>query len=267
MFEIPSALNSRLALVATLAALKAGEVLKRGFGSTFNIESKEGRHNLVTEYDKKVEELLVEYIRSHFPEHSFLCEEQGARGENPESILWIIDPLDGTVNFAHNIPMFCTSIAATYKNEVIAGAVYQPITDELFVAEKDNGAYLNGSKISVSKTELLDHAILATGFPYNVHENPHHCIELFSKFAKMGTPLRRIGSAALDICYVASGRFDAFWEVSLHPWDFAAGKLILEEAGGRMTDFNNKAFRELKEGTVAVSNGLLHEQITTHLEE
>ncbi|MCH9613876.1 MAG: Inositol-1-monophosphatase [Chlamydiia bacterium] len=267
MVDIPGALNSRLALIAVLAAQKAGDILRRGFGSTFGIHTKEGRHNLVTDYDKEVEEMLVQYISSHFPDHSFLGEEEGAQHSNPDSILWIIDPLDGTVNFAHNIPMFCTSIAATYKNEVLAGAVYQPITGELFVAEKGNGAYFNGSRISVSKTDLLDHAILATGFPYNVHENPHHCIELFSKFAKMGAPLRRIGSAALDLCYVAAGRFDAFWEVSLHPWDYAAGKLILEEAGGMLTDFNDNPFSELVEGTVAATNGLLHEQLTKHLEE
>ena len=157
--------------------------------------------------------------------------------------------------------MFCVSIAASAQNKILSGVIYNPLLDELFIAEKDNGAYLNGTRLHVTETAILDGAICATGLPYNVHENPLNCIDHFAAFAKMGIPLRRIGSAALDLAYVAAGRFDGFWEVSLHAWDYAAAKLILEEAGGQLTDFDGKPYTKFEEGPIVASNGILHDQM------
>jgi myo-inositol-1(or 4)-monophosphatase len=166
--------------------------------------------------------------------------------------------LDGTVNFAHGIPLFSVSIAAVADNEVLASCVFQPMTQELFWAEKGQGAYLNGNKLNVTANTSLDNAILSTGFPYNVNEDPLHCIETFSKMARKGIPLRRLGSAAIDLAYVAAGRFDAFWEVSLQPWDFAGGKLLVEEAGGKVTQYDGKPCDLFKATTILATNGLLH---------
>lgn len=266
-FGIPNVLLSRLTNVATLAALNAGELLKKGFGKTHSVDFKDGRHNLVTEYDRACEELIIKQIKSHFPEHSFLAEESGLEKQDKDSILWVIDPLDGTVNFAHNIPMFAVSIAATYKSQVLAGVTYQPLLNELFIGEKGHGAHLNGKKLSVSPNKILDKAFLATGFPYNAHENPLHCIEHFSHMIKMGIPMRRMGSATLDLAYLATGRYDGFFEVSLSPWDYAAGKIILEEAGGKITDFKGNPIEKLIDTPVVATNTALHEQLITHLKE
>jgi len=251
-------------MVGTLAAMKAGEILRKGFGTPMKFETKEGRHNLVTEWDKRVEQVIIEFIKSHFPEHAFIAEESGESGKK-EGIQWFIDPIDGTVNFAHKIPMFSISIAAVFQSEILAGVVYNPMVDELFIAEKDNGAYLNGERLKVTETAVLDSAIAATGFPYNVHENPLCCLDHFNTFAKMGIPLRRFGSAALDLAYVAAGRFDAFWEVSLRPWDYCAGKLLIEEAGGQFTDFEGNPYTSFTEGAVVASNGILHGQMLKNI--
>ncbi|MEM8727864.1 MAG: inositol monophosphatase family protein [Chlamydiota bacterium] len=259
--DLPHLLRSRLTMVATLSALKAGEILRKGFGSSIYFENKEGRHNLVTEWDNKSEAVIIESIKSHFPDHRFLAEESGESGEKKDGIQWMIDPLDGTVNFAHKIPLFSVSIAAAFQSEILAGVVYNPLVDELFIAEKGNGAYLNGEKLKVTETAVLDSAIAATGFPYNVHENPLYCLDHFHSFAKMGLPLRRMGSTALDLSYLAAGRFDAFWEVSLHPWDYAAGKLLIEEAGGTVTDFEGNPYTSFSDSSIIASNGLLHDQL------
>ncbi len=262
---IPQLLVARLTTTATLAAMRAGELLRKGFGSSFQIDSKEGRHNIVTEYDKLCEKEIIEFIGEQFPEHTFLAEESGSSRENPNAIQWIIDPLDGTVNFAYNIPLFSVSIAAAYQGEVLAAVIYNPMLEELFIAEKGKGAFLNGVPLKVSKVSVLDHAMFATGFPYNTNENPLQCVEKFVHFIRMGVPIRRIGSAALDLAYLAAGRFDAFWEVSLKPWDYAAGKLLVEEAGGKLTTIDGKVCHELKESSIAASNGVLHEQFLSHL--
>lgn len=254
-------LRSRLTLVATLAAQKGGATAKKGFGEEMKFENKEGRHNIVTEWDRKTEEAIIESIKSHFPEHSFLAEESGQSGAQSGGIQWIIDPIDGTVNYLHNIPMFCISIAATYKSEILSGVIYNPMVEELFIAEKGNGAYLNGKRLKVTKTGVLDSATAATGFPYNVHENPLRCLDHFSTFAKMGIPIRRMGSAALDLAYLAAGRYDFFWEVSLNPWDYAAAKLLVEEAGGQVTNFEGNPYSSLIEGPIIASNGILHDQV------
>lgn len=263
--DVPPLLLARLTNVAILAAQQAGEILKKAFNSPYQITFKEGRHNLVTQYDTEIENLIIAFIKKHFPEHNFLAEEGGQQGDSIEDILWIIDPIDGTVNFAHNIPLFSISIAASFRGQILSGVVYNPMTSELFVAEKNNGAYLNGTPIAVSKTEVLADGMLATGFPYFVHENPLNCIDHFVSFTKLGVPIRRLGSAALDMAYVAAGRFDAFWEVSLKPWDFAAGKLLIEEAGGLVTNYVKEDVLITKSSPILASNKYLHDQMLQHL--
>ncbi|MES2766684.1 MAG: inositol monophosphatase family protein [Bacteroidota bacterium] len=246
------------------AAKTAGAILKEGFGTSFKTENKEGVHNLVTEYDHKAENAIIELIKSKFPSHTFLAEESGASGIKnllKDHVRWIIDPLDGTVNFAHNIPIFCVSVAAELNGEIVAGAIYQPITDELFTAFKGGGAFLNGKKIEVTTTDLLKDSILVTGFPYNVSENPHGCIDHFSALLKLGLPVRRLGSAAIDLAYVAAGRFDGFWEVRLQPWDVAAGWLIVEEAGGKMSHYDLTEY-SLGTGTMLATNGKIHRELS-----
>jgi myo-inositol-1(or 4)-monophosphatase len=250
---------SRLTLSAIDAALHAGDLLRKGFGTKFSISNKEGRHNLVTEYDTKSEKTIIDFLKSSFPDSYFLAEESGSTGSKT-GLLWIIDPLDGTVNFAHGLPNFCVSIAAQFEGEVVSGIVYQPLTQELFVAEKGKGATLNGERIHVSKVQELTSSILSTGFPYNLSQNPFHCIEHFIDILKMGIPIRRLGSAAIDLAYTAAGRLDGFFEVGLQPWDIAAGKLLVEEAGGRVTSWNGKSLDIHTKLPIFASNGLIHEE-------
>lgn len=249
---------SELTLIAIEAALLAGDILRQGYGTNFSISSKEGRHNLVTEYDHRCEKAIIEFILKNKPHSHFLAEESGATGSEKEDLLWIIDPLDGTVNFAHQIPVFSVSIAAQVGKEVVSGVVYQPITQELFVAEKGKGAFLNGKKIQVSPITSLEQSILATGFPYNLAQNPHHCIEHFVEILKQGIPIRRLGSAAIDLAYTAAGRFEGFFEVQLSPWDCAAGNLLVEEAGGKISTWEQKPYDLHAKGPILASNGSIH---------
>lgn len=264
--DVPLSLIPKLTNTAILAALKAGSVLRRAFGTSFEISSKVGKHNLVTEYDKKVEALLIEGIHKQFPTHAFLGEETGFSGASGDTIQWIIDPIDGTVNFAHHIPFFCVSIAAAYRHEVLCGVIYSPMIEELFVAERGHGAFLNGAPLSVSSNTQLSDGFLATGFPYNVSENPERCIDQFTRMSKLGVPIRRLGSAALDLAYVAAGRFDAYWEVIINPWDYAAGMLLIEEAKGRVSDLSGGKIKELKPLGIVASNGFIHDQLVSHLQ-
>lgn len=256
----------QLLAVAIEAAHKAGAILKQGFGSSFAISSKEGRHNLVTEYDTAAEQAIITHIQSVYSTHSFLAEESGATGlQNSDTIQWIIDPLDGTVNFAHNIPIFSVSIAAALRGELLCGVICQPLLDELFTASKGNGAYLNGTQLHVSATNALAEAILVTGFPYNIHENPRNAIGHFARIIGKGLPVRRLGSAALDLAYVAAGRFDGFWEVQLNPWDVAAGQLLIEEAGGKITHYDNSPY-SMNAPTILATNGnALHDELSALL--
>ncbi len=245
--------------VAIEASKEAGRFLKINLGKVKNIQTKKEEINLVTEIDKETEKKIVEFIKSKFPHHSILAEESG-EAKLDSGYKWIIDPLDGTTNYTHSFPVFCVSIALEHKGEVILGVIYDPNFDELFWAEKGKGAFLNGKKISVSRTDKLIKSMLATGFPYNVRENPDNCIEHFVNFLMEAQAIRRLGSAALDLAYVACGRLDGFWEVNLNPWDVAAGKIIIEEAGGKVTDFYGNKFSIYTKGIVA-SNGLIHEQM------
>jgi myo-inositol-1(or 4)-monophosphatase len=249
---------SHITLIAIEAALLAGEILREGFGGNFQISSKDGCHNLVTEYDHKSEKAVIDFLKQNVKNSHFLAEESGAIGKTSAEVFWIIDPLDGTVNFAHGLPHFAVSIAAQIDKEMVTGVIYQPITHELFIAEKGHGAFLNGKKIEVSKNSEMKQAILATGFPYDLAKNPFHCIEHFVDILKLGIPIRRLGSAAIDLAYTAAGRFDGFFEVELAPWDIAAGKLLVEEAGGKITHWDGSHFDIHSRKPLLASNGKIH---------
>ena len=261
--SMPSA--SELNLVAIHAAMNAGALLRSGFGTHFEISSKPGKQNLVTEYDKAAENSIISAIFKHFPDHAILAEESGDTQKGNSPITWIIDPLDGTVNFAHGLPLFSVSIATAIHGKIVSGVVYQPITNELFTAEIGKGGLLNGKQIFVSKIDRIENSLMSTGFPYNVDQDPLQCVEKFAQMQLKGVPLRRLGSAALDMAYVAAGRCDAFWEVGLHPWDMAAGKLLVEEAGGVVTHWDGTAHQVLGYETVLATNGLLHKALLDHL--
>lgn len=259
---------SPFTLAAIEAALKAGELLLSGFGTKYSISSKEGNQNLVTEYDLSSQKLIISILQKQFPDHQFLGEEdKDVKEINPTKIVWIIDPLDGTVNFARSIPVFSVSIAAALGKEILTGVVYYPSMNELFVAEKNQGAYLNGERIAVSKRDRFETAFMATGFPYNVDQDPLNCVERFASIAKKGVPLRRLGSAAIDLSYVAAGRFDVFWEVGLHPWDLAAGKLLIEEAGGKVSHYDGSIHKIYGYHPVLASNGHLHQKMVDLLKQ
>jgi myo-inositol-1(or 4)-monophosphatase len=247
--------------IAIEAATRAGKFLKQSVGKVQSIEQKAGQEkNLVTEIDKRSEEMIIEIISSHFPSHDILAEESGNDRGKPSDYKWIIDPLDGTTNFTHGLPIFCVSIGIEYKGELIAGVIYDPNFDELFSAEKGKGSFLNGKRIRVSQSKTIEKSILVTGFPYNIVENPDHAVEHFVNFLMKAQAVRRLGSAAIDLAYLACGRFDGFWEVALHPWDMAAGALILKEAGGMITNFNGNNF-DLYTKQLLASNGLIHKQM------
>ena len=257
---------SHLTFVAIEAALSAGEILKKGFGTHFSIQHKEGKHNLVTEYDHKAEKAIIEFIQANVPDSNFIAEESGDSGNKGANHTWIIDPLDGTVNFAHHIPLFAVSIGVEKEGKLVSGVIYQPMTQELFIAEKGIGAFLNGHQIHISPTKKLTDCILATGFPYNLSENPFHCIDHFLDILKAGIPIRRMGAAAIDFAYVAAGRFEGFFEVSLAPWDCAAGMLLVEEAGGTVSHWNGDPFDFRSRKPVAASNQFIHKEFLNLLQ-
>ncbi len=249
-----------LKVLAVEAALAAGDVLRHGFGTQYSIKHKSGVHNLVTEYDLKAEQTIIDFLRSNGPKASFLAEESGSSGRADE-FLWVIDPLDGTVNFAHGIPHFAVSIGLEKNGQVILGVVYQPMTQELFTAEKGQGAFLDGKRLQVSKTSSLKESLLAVGFPYNLIDNPGHCIECFSNVLRAGIPVRRLGAAAIDFAYTAAGKFEGFFEIELAPWDCAAGKLLVEEAGGKVSTWDGKSFDIHARKPLWASNGHVHNEV------
>ena len=217
-------------------ARQAGAILRAGYDKVHQVGYK-GVIDLVTEVDHQSEKFLLGEVQKDFPDHHIFSEESGIIQGNAEHV-WYIDPLDGTVNYAHHIPIFCVSIAYASHSDLTLGAVYDPLRDEMFLSERGNGAYLNGRSLGVSSTSELQKSLLVTGFPYNAWNTPQDNFANFVKFGKLTQGVRRFGSAALDLCYVAAGRFDGFWEMSLNPWDVAAGGLICEEAGARVTDVN-----------------------------
>jgi myo-inositol-1(or 4)-monophosphatase len=244
-------------------AREAGALLMEQFQGHVKIEYK-GEADLVTIADRKSEALIRERIRQHWPAHDILGEEQGFKDTGSE-YRWYVDPLDGTTNFAHGFPVFCVSMALEYKGSRIAGVVYDPTRDELFAAERGGGAYLNEQRIRVSKVANLSECLVATGFPsHKRHKNPN--IFFYHQITLRTHGVRRAGSAALDLCYVACGRFDGFWEFNLNPWDTAAGVLIAEEAGGKVSNFSGGPFQLDSRETLA-SNGLVHEALLTEFEK
>ncbi len=252
--------------VAVQAALKAGEILIQHAGRVKKVGYKD-EVNLVTEVDCLSEEAIIKMIRSQFPDHGILTEESEGK-KSKSAYKWVIDPLDGTTNYAHDFPSYCVSIALEKDGEIHLGVVYNPNLDELFVAEKGRGAFLfrergstkNKRKISVSQTARLSQSLLATGFPYDIRTSQIDNLNHFANFYKRSQAIRRAGSAALDLCYLAMGRFDGFWELKLSPWDMAAGSLLVTEAGGKVTDFSGGAFKiYLKE--ILASNGKIHQQM------
>jgi myo-inositol-1(or 4)-monophosphatase len=243
---------------AHAAAKQAGEVLRAGFGAEHTITYK-GEVDLVTEADREAERVIREELLGTFPTYGILAEEGGElAGE--EGARWIVDPLDGTTNYAHRLPIFCVSIALERSGKVVLGVVHDPMGEETFVAEQDRGATLNGEPIRVSDTEEMIQALIVTGFPYDRAEMPE-ALELFGRLAATTQGMRRLGSAALDLCYVASGRLDGYYERGIWPWDLAAGSVILEEAGGKLTNYRGDVL-DLDGREIVASNGRLHSAMT-----
>jgi myo-inositol-1(or 4)-monophosphatase len=244
--------------IAIEAAKEAGKYLKYSVGKVRSIEMKQGEErNLVSEIDKGSEAKIIGIIKRHYPNHAILAEESGASTASSD-YKWVIDPLDGTTNFLHGLPVFCVTIGVEYKGEIIAGVVYDPNLDELFTAERGSGAYCNGKRMKVSQASELINSLLVTGFPYDIAKNPDNAVGHFVNFLMEGQAVRRLGSAALDLSYVAAGRFDGFWEVNLNPWDMAAGVLFVHEAGGKVTDFSG-APSSIYNKQVLASNSIIHD--------
>lgn len=241
------------------AVMAGGAELKRYFNGDFKISHKEGVNNLVTEADHAAEAAILSVIKKNFPDHQVLAEETGEHIRD-SNYKWIIDPIDGTVNFAHGIPLCCVAIAIEKDDEIIMGAVYAPVLNELYFAEKGGGAFLNEKKISVSNETSVLQSCLVTGFPYTYINMVNGPLEVFSRLIRRGIPVRRLGSAAIDLCWVASGRFDGFYEHKLEPWDSAAGYLIVEEAGGKVTDHEGKKFSPYQHRIIA-TNGKIHDEL------
>ena len=256
---------NRLLNFAIQTARDAGSLLLRYLGSA-QVTNK-GAIDLVTEADVAAEELIIERIRSHYPQHGILAEESGEAalvGPVRSEWKWIVDPLDGTTNYAHGYPCFCVSIAVERAGSLEIGVIYDPLRDEMFAAERGQGATLNDRSIRVSAVEELDRAMVCTGFPYNVRERPDFARD-FANFTMKAQAVRRDGSAAIDLAYVACGRFDGFWEDGLNPWDVAAGVLLIKEAGGCVTDFRNGPL-DIYTKKVLASNGLVHNAMLRVLE-
>jgi myo-inositol-1(or 4)-monophosphatase len=243
------------------AVRTAGAAQRDAFGGAFAI-SKKGAIDLVTEVDVAIERAFRAHVAEAWPGHRVLGEEFGANAADGGDgrYWWIFDPIDGTTNFAHGLPIFCASLALEIDGVLTVAAVYDPMRDELFTAERGRGAWLNGRRLSVSATETLGDALLVTGFPYSVQTEGEEILGLFGKFITSSRAVRRLGSAALDVCYVAAGRMDGFWEQGLGPWDVAAAALMVEEAGGRISDLEGHPFR-VRTGRLLASNGRIHQEM------
>ena len=242
-------------------ATEAGAaVLKHYFNyENLKITNKEGVNNLVTEADHAAEKAIMDTIKEAFPDHFILSEEAGEL-KMDSSYKWIIDPIDGTVNYAHGIPLCCVSIGLEHEGTMILGAVYNPIMNEFFMAESGQGALMNGKKIHVSSKSTVMDSCLVTGFPYTYLDIPNGPLDTFERFIRAGVPVRRLGSAAIDLCWVAAGRFDGFFEHKLNAWDSAAGFLIVEEAGGKVTDYDGKYYSPYQPSIIA-TNGIIHDEM------
>jgi myo-inositol-1(or 4)-monophosphatase len=244
--------------VAVQAARDAGEILRRSFGQV-NRVMKKGDIDLVTDADLQAERTILGIIGSNFPKDNILAEETGAH-DHVSDRTWLVDPLDGTTNFAHRFPFYAVSIGLEVEKEVVLGVVYNPQTKEFFEGVTGRGAFLNKNPIKVSETRLLSESLIGTGFPYDVHENPRRVMALFEKILVTSQGIRRPGAAAIDLCYLAAGRFDGFWEEQLKPWDTAAGIIILKEAGGKFSTISGKPYTPYEDSIVA-ANPFIHEEM------
>jgi myo-inositol-1(or 4)-monophosphatase len=245
--------------LAIEVAREAGDYAKRVRSEDLVIDTKSNAMDLVTHVDKRNEYEIRRVVGAKYPDHEFLGEEMGATSAS-SGVRWIIDPIDGTINYAHGLPVWCVSIGVEVGGVMECGAIYQPNLDEMFTVQRGGGAFLNGAPIHVSTQQNSDRSLYVTGFPYNVQENPGGVIEQFSVFLRKGWLVRRLGSAALDLAYVACGRFEGFWEAFLSPWDTSAGQLLVREAGGTVTHYDGSDYDIYKPSIIA-SNGVQHQAI------
>jgi myo-inositol-1(or 4)-monophosphatase len=252
----------RIKQIGIRAAYRGGEILMQHFGKLKTV-NKKGAIDLVTAADIASEHAILETIQAAFPDHAILAEESGQHHGHSES-LWVIDPLDGTTNFAHNLAIFAVSIACVVEGQPLVGIVLNPSSGELFTAVKEQGAFLNNHAIAVSGASAVRDSLLVTGFPYNLEQNTAELMERFKKCLLAAQGIRRLGSAALDLCYVACGRFDGFWEENLRPWDTAAGMLVAQEAGGQVTDFFGRPFA-IEKKQIMATNGHIHSELLSLL--
>ena len=246
-----------LLATAIEAVVRAGDLQMERFGGVLRVDKK-GTIDLVTDVDVAVERMFRALVSERFPDHQVLAEELGGQAAVPPGPCWVFDPIDGTTNFAHGLPIFCSSLALEIDGIAEVAAVYDPNRRELFTAERGGGAFLNGRPLHVSTTKTLIDAMLVTGFPYDIHSRIEEIVGLFGAFVGRARAVRRLGSAAIDLCYIAAGRMDGFWESDLKPWDIAGGALIVAEAGGRVTNMDGSAFAS-RGGHLLATNGLLHD--------
>ena len=253
----PRTLNPLFLTTAIEAVIRAGDLQMAQFGGDFRIDKK-GTIDLVTEVDVAVERMFRALVAERFPDHQVLAEEMGGAASAPAGPCWVFDPIDGTTNFAHGLPIFCSSLALEIDGVAEVAAVYDPTRKELFTAERGGGAFLNGKPLRASSADRLVDAMLVTGFPYDIHSRVDEIVGLFAAFVGQVRAVRRLGSAAIDLCYVAAGRLDGFWESDLKAWDIAGGALIVAEAGGRITNLTGGPFSS-RGAHVLATNGHLHD--------
>lgn len=255
--EVPNSILQEFHATALEAAKEASVVLQRHWGRLTDIQEKSSAGDLVTEADRESEEVILRLLKKRYPDHAIISEETGLHTILGADYMWAVDPLDGTTNYTHQVPMACISIGLLHKGESVVGVVYNPFLGELFEAVKGQGATFNGKKIHVSKVDELSKSLLATGFAYDRRETPDNNYAEFCYLTSQTQGVRRMGSAAIDLAYVAAGRLDGFWERGLNIWDIAAGSLLVEEAGGKISSYENTPL-QLNSGRILASNGLIH---------
>jgi myo-inositol-1(or 4)-monophosphatase len=259
---VPETIPPVFLATAVQTVIKGGAMQLAGAGN-LHVEKK-GKIDLVTEIDRDVERMFRALIAERFPTHTVLGEEFEARGDRQREseYCWVFDPVDGTTNYAHGLPIYCCAVSLEHNGVPIVAAVYDPTRKELFTAERGVGSWLNGTPLKVSAADTLIDSLLCTGFPYTIHENAEYMLGLFGDFLGRARAVRRLGSAQLDLCYVGAGRFDGFWEVKLNPWDMSAGALIIQEAGGHVTRLTGEPF-DSRGGSIVATNGRIHDEMVT----